>query len=170
MGGAAATIAAMGVLKGVVDPKMTPGLSSFLASPFWYALPLLLMAVGGAAHFFLKPRLADSAELILDFYGDDRIPLAKKHAGVWRWYWHFMVPVAIPNAGDPGHGVVVSGPGVLFLTFDPEVWVTTLRVESSVPIPRWEVRDFNHRFAVITFAGLVPACTMTITVKPPPSS
>jgi hypothetical protein len=167
IGGAAAAIAATGVMKGM-DANMAsshPGLAAFLNSPFWYMLPLILVVIGGLSWLLIKPRIAFTAELVLEFYGDGRVPTATKSRNIWRWYFYTSPSVVVTDpSGKPL--AMVQTPGLLTLTFEPLVFVTTLRIESKVDIPRWEVKEFNPRFAIVQFAGLLPTCTITASVRP----
>lgn len=55
----------------------------------------------------------------------------------------------------------------LFMTFDPEVRISTLSVRSpDMKLPRHEVKEFNQKFAIIVFSEKLPEGTLEIRVEP----
>ena len=170
MGGAAAVLAAIGIVKGV-DAKMLaehPSFAKFVTSPWWYGLPLLLLAVVGIVRWVTRKDLAETADLDLEFYGDGRPPTGLRHVNVWRWYFYWTPSLHMNDTATGKDIAVVSAGSLLFVTFEPRVGVSNMYVSAKVPIPTWEVKQFNERFAIVTFAGLMPACTITVSVRPAP--
>jgi hypothetical protein len=54
---------------------------------------------------------------------------------------------------------------ILFITFDVPVKVGTLEVASpDIRIPFHETKEFNNRYAIITFSGNLPTGTLEIRV------
>ena len=55
----------------------------------------------------------------------------------------------------------------LFVTFQPEVKISTIQVRSlDVKLPVYEVKEFNQRYAIIVFAGDIGPGTLEVTVGP----
>jgi hypothetical protein len=109
-------------------------------------------------------RLAERAELSLQFYADGRTPSSVRHVNVWRWYFLPLIRRSVDVIRNIETQETVYS--ILFLTFDPEVSVSTLRVDAAVQLPPWEIKEFNPRFAIIAFSGQIPACMLTVSVCP----
>lgn len=107
--------------------------------------------------------LLDHAELTLRTYGDARTPERLSASNVWRWYYlRFTIAIVDVAAGQQHLPELDS----LFICFDGPVKVGTLHVSSpDMKINTHEVKEFNNRFAIITFNGPVPEGTLRIEVR-----
>jgi hypothetical protein len=92
--------------------------------------------------------LAERAALRLHIYGDTRLPERLSFSNVWRWYYLQDVLVLMNQDGTKNQQLVSSK---LFLTFDQPVSVGTLTVRADKPLSRYEVKEFNNRFAIVAF-------------------
>jgi hypothetical protein len=54
----------------------------------------------------------------------------------------------------------------LFISFDRPVSVGTVTIKADKPIPHYEVKEFNNRFAIIVFGEAVPECNVDVDVTP----
>jgi hypothetical protein len=108
-----------------------------------------------------KP-LADRAELTLHIYGDERTPTKISESNIWRWYYlRNVLGVVNKDTGEKTQAMITD----LFVDFNQPVLVGTLEVNSpDIKLPTYEVKDFNNRFAIIAFMGLLPQGTLVITV------
>ena len=93
-----------------------------------------------------------SAEIKLHSYGDTRIPDTSFNQNIWRWY--------ILNILDAEKTVIQS---IIFISFDKPILIGTLKVASpDMKLPVYEVKEYNNRFAVITFSGQLLSGTLVI--------
>jgi hypothetical protein len=106
--------------------------------------------------------LADRARLRLHVYGDTRVPEKLSYENVWRWYHLNTIAEMIDSAGAKKQNLLAS---TLFISFDQPVKIGTLSVHADKPLPTYEVKEFNNRFAVIVFDGGMPECNLDIEVS-----
>lgn len=105
----------------------------------------------------------DKASLRLHIYNDNRTPDRLAAENIFRWYYLRNI-VLMQGAGDTQRQVVLT---TLFVTFDPEVRVTTIQVRSpDVQLPLYEVKEFNQRYAIIVFSGEIKEGTLEVAVVP----
>jgi hypothetical protein len=107
--------------------------------------------------------LAERAHLRLHVYGDTRLPDRLATANVWRWYYMHEVLVMMNQDGSKNREILTSK---LFISFDQPVSVGTMTVRADKPLPHYEVKEFNNRFAIIAFLEAVPECNLEIDVIP----
>jgi hypothetical protein len=107
--------------------------------------------------------LADRAQLRLHVYGDTRLPDRLAAANIWRWYYMHEVLVMMNQDGSKNREILTSK---LFISFDQPVSVGTMTVRADKPLPHYEVKEFNNRFAIIAFLEAVPECNLEIDVIP----
>jgi len=106
---------------------------------------------------------ADNAFLRLHIYRDHRTPERLEARNIFRWYYLNHILIAI-TAERKNEEVVLP---TLFVTFDPDVQITSLKVRSpDMKLPRHEVKDFNQKFAIITFSEKLKEGTLEIMVEP----
>lgn len=130
----------------------------------------VVIMVGLGAFLFVRgtpkaPRqvsddLADSAELRLHLYGDNRFPTRVSGSNDWRYYYLHQTLVGIDKeTGRKAEHVVP----LLVFSFEKPIKVGTLEVNSSdFTLPRYEVKEFNNRFAVIVFYDALPAGSLNL--------
>ncbi len=109
--------------------------------------------------------LAKTAHMALHFFGDERLPTKiSEPQNVWRYFVLRDVAVGKDRKG----GTLVEAIGTdLFVDFDQPTAVGTITVSSpDMKLPLTEVKEFNNRFAVIVFEGLIGAGTVEINVAP----
>ena len=117
------------------------------------------IALKTTAEATCKP-LADNAELHIHCYGDERVPKRLLAQNIWRWYHlrNIFKQINI-NTNETEATTVIN----LYISFDQPVVVGTLEVNSPDAIlPTYEVKEFNNRFAIITFYDELPTCTLII--------
>lgn len=130
-----------------------------------------LLLVGLAGGLFLgshrkKPQdvMVNNASLKLHVYSDGRVPTRLGFSNVWRWYvlTNFIMKIdAVSNklSQEPMSTI-------LFISFDHPVHVGTLTVSSpDTKLPSHETKEFNSRFAIIVFMGLLPDGTVNVDVQ-----
>jgi hypothetical protein len=54
----------------------------------------------------------------------------------------------------------------LLISFDQSVAVGAMSIGADKPLPPYEVKEFNNRFAVVAFLERVPECNVDIEVIP----
>ena len=140
-------------------------MSSFLSNPLWGFAPLACVLFGTAILIasqigWLGSRLADFAELHLRYYGDGRPPTEVSQVGIWRWYsLRNSMIVMTPQ------GTATGSLTNIFISFDKPVRAGTLEVKSvDYIIPKYEVKEFNNRFAIIAIDE-TPAGILDISVR-----
>jgi len=140
--------------------------------PVWAiqsGLAVGLLLIGLAAGLIIADKrnpqgqlFADTAELQLHIYGDERTPNRLSFSNIWRWYF---MQTAFVSMNEKGVEVGRKTVQTLFITFDTPVKIGTLEVSSpDARLPINEVKDFNPRSAVIVFSENVPPCTLIIKV------
>ena len=101
------------------------------------------------------------ASLRLHFFGDNRLPELVSDSNVFRWYYlsttfHAVGPKKVP---------IVGRAATLFVSFQTDALISTLRVRSpDATIPKYEVKEFNQRFAIVSFNDDLPSCTLELDV------
>ena len=105
----------------------------------------------------------EKAVLRLHIYPDYRTPERIFAEHVFRWYYLKNDIMGLDTTGQATKmGTLVT----LFVTFEPEVKVSTLKVRSpDVRLPPHEVKDFNQKYAIIAFHGEIPEGTLEIAVE-----
>ena len=146
---------------------------SGLAIPIWLifigiGIGILLLGVALGAHWFRSINatnntiIADKALLRLHIYDDYRIPDCIEMENVFRWYY---LSYYLRTRDETGNVNEFQSP-TLFLSFSPDVKVTTLKVRSpDVRLPMYEVKEFNQKFAVIIFREKIQSGTLEISVE-----
>ena len=106
----------------------------------------------------------EKAFLRLHMYGDNRMPDRIADENIFRWYYlKNIIVMHGPEGQQKGEAVSAT----LFVTFQPEVKISTIQVRSpDVKLPIYEVKEFNQRFAIIVFAGDIGPGTLEVTVSP----
>lgn len=106
----------------------------------------------------------DNASLRLHIYGNNRIPERVSAENIFRWY--YLKNIIIMN-GPNGEQRSEVASATLFVTFDPDVKISTIQVRSpDVKLPVYEVKEFNQRYAIIVFAGDIAPGTLEVSVNP----
>ncbi len=107
--------------------------------------------------------LADKALLRLHIFKDHRIPDCLEAKNIFRWY--YLRHVLFGKSAE-GKDLEIELP-TLFVSFQPEVRITTLKVRSpDIRLPRHEVKEFNQKFAIIAFSEKIPEGTLEVSVEP----
>jgi hypothetical protein len=106
----------------------------------------------------------DRAVLRLRIFGDSRLPERVYYENIFRWYY---LPGVIQMKDEHGNTVGSVAIVTLFVSFEPEVKISTLKVRAlEGELPTHEVKDFNQRFAIIAFLGSAPVGTLEVAVEP----
>jgi hypothetical protein len=107
----------------------------------------------------------DKALLRLHIYNDQRQPERLTAENIFRWYHLKTIAVLIdPKTGRAAEQVFNT---TLFVSFDSDVRIGTLQARSpDMTLPQFEVKEFNQRYAIVVFSGLIPEGTLEITVVP----
>lgn len=104
----------------------------------------------------------DTAFLRLHIYRDHRTPDRLEAKNIFRWYYlsHIILGQTIDGKNEE-----IEIP-TLFITFDPEVRITSLKVRSpDMELPRHEVKDFNQKYAIIVFSEKLKEGTLELEVE-----
>jgi hypothetical protein len=105
----------------------------------------------------------DTASLRLHIYSDNRMPERLAVENIFRWYYLRNI-VLLQGTDGRQHQVVITN---LFVTFDPEVRVTTIQVRSpDMQLPPYDVKEFNQRYAIIVLSGEIGEGTLEVAVIP----
>ncbi|MGE8218474.1 MAG: hypothetical protein ACN6OU_01815 [Stenotrophomonas acidaminiphila] len=104
----------------------------------------------------------DNALLRLHVYGDHRLPDRLAYKNIFRWFYLWTTFDGIQPDGTTQR---IGSIETLFVSFDEDVKVSTLTVRSpDAALPLYEVKEFNQRYAIITFSSAVPPCTLEVAV------
>jgi hypothetical protein len=130
----------------------------FGAGIFLFGVSIGLIAAGGLRR---KRPIRSGASLRLHVFGDHRAPNRLSFDNIFRWYY---LQSAVINVGPQGNQRLATF-GTLFVTFEDDVTVGTLTVRSpDMQLPLYEVKEFNQRYAIVTFLDNVPAGTLEVEV------
>lgn len=152
----------------------------WVAPSFWPQLPAWAASAGLMGGVFLlgasaalliahksntkSHQFVKTATLRLHVFSDHRVPEALQAENVFRWYYLRQALVMLSNDGQEQVRHPIT---TLFISFEPEVVVSTLKVRSpNLQLPPHEVKEFNHRFAIIVFGGELNEGTLEIAVEP----
>lgn len=109
-------------------------------------------------------KIAERALLRLHVYADHRVADALASENIFRWY---QLRQAIVVTSPDGTEKTAFPSTILFVTFEPEVRITTLKVQSpDITLPPHEVKEFNQRFAIVVFMGELSTGTVEVSVQP----
>ena len=107
-------------------------------------------------------KVVGTATLHLHTYGGGRTPDDIRSENIFRWYFLNTIVLTPGPNGNLQQGIAST---TLFIVFEPDVEISTLRVASpNIQLPQYEVKEFNQRYAIIAFTGDVPDGTLTVTV------
>lgn len=125
------------------------------------------MAAGATLHW-VAARIENrrpakkTAKLVLNLPADSSVPSMSYQSNVWRWFWFTYIVLGIDQDGQER---TIGEAPVLFINFDQEVAVTSLRVRSyDCTLPIHEVKEFKSRFAIIYFKENFGPATLEIEV------
>jgi len=102
----------------------------------------------------------DRSELRLLIHGDQQTPTLIFYMNISKWFLLGQNFIRIDKETNTNHA---EGSVCLFILFDQPTRVEKLNVTSDSVLPRYDVKEFNDRFAIIAFAGPIPAGTLEIT-------
>jgi hypothetical protein len=123
-------------------------------------LGLILLASSWAMAWWINnpTRLRAGAEIRLRSYGDTRMPEKLSDENVWRW---FVLRTLQMNISNPKRPKTQEIHCTLYLSFDKPIRAGTLTISSpDAKLPRHEVKEFNNRYAIVTFEGSLPVGTL----------
>lgn len=104
----------------------------------------------------------ETANMQLHIFGDHRAPDLISSENVFRWYFLQNIFRGMNAESQEAEEHVLC---TLFVTFENDVVVSTLKVSSpDMQLPRYEVKEFNQRFAIVVFGKAVPSGTLEIKV------
>jgi hypothetical protein len=101
----------------------------------------------------------DRSELRLVIDNDKQAPTTVFYMNVSKWCLLGQNFSRIDKEPDRDRD---HGPVCLFILFDQPTKDELLNVTSDSPLPRYDIKEFNDRFAIIAFAGPIPAGTLEI--------
>jgi hypothetical protein len=150
---------------------VTSSWPTFFQSGYWAYVPLALVIYATIVLLvrgFRAPKAApaetfvDSASITLRIHDDARGPERISASNIWRWS---MLHTSAFELDETTRQLRPKRLGdILFLTFDPFVRVGTLLVQSpDMQLPRYEIKEFHSRFAIVAF-DVIPAGTLVISV------
>ena len=118
-----------------------------------------LLAAGGLRR---QRPVRPTASLRLHMFGDHRAPNRLGQENIFRWYYLQMAVEGVAPQGPQRKATFAT----LFVTFEEDVVIHTINVRSpDMQLPRYEVKEFNQRYAIIVFSDNVPAGTLEVTVS-----
>jgi len=110
-----------------------------------------------------KTVMVDNASCRLHIYPDYRVPDCLELKNIFRW---FFLSYYLKGVNPKGKKTEIGFP-TLYISFDPEVKVTNLKVSSpDMKLPPHEVKDFNQKYAIIAFFEKLNEGTLEIKVEP----
>ena len=143
-------------------PQVLSRLPPLFLSPLWSFVPatFLILATVIFAKQLIWPSVIEKSELTLYIYGDDRWPKRLSETNVWRYFYLRNLLIAVNSkSGEKSEFMFPN----LFICFDKPTKVGTLDVQSpDMKLPRYEVKEFKERFAIISFENELPAGTLTV--------
>ncbi len=161
------TIGIIGIALGLVTaalqyyfPQLPPWApaTGFGLGVFLFGLSIGLLLAGGLRH---KRLVAPIALLRLHILGDHRSPERLEFVNIFRWYY---LQTTLNGIGPSGVNKIGSL-ATLFISFENDVVISTIKIRSpDMQLPVYEVKEFNQRYAIITFSDNVPAGTLEIMV------
>jgi hypothetical protein len=159
---------ALGLVFGILQYYVPQLPAWFSASGIGAGVFLLGLSVGLVASSSPKkhpaPTTVDKATLRLHVYADHRVPDSIHSENIFRWYYLRQAVVAVGPNGEHAPAYLST---TLFVSFEPEVRISTLKVRSpNLTLPLHEVKEFNQRFAIIVFAGPLAEGTLEVSVQP----
>jgi len=103
----------------------------------------------------------DRSELRLVIDNEKQAPTTVFYMNVSKWCLLGQNFTRIDKEPDRDHD---HGPVCLFILFDQPTKDEVLNVMSDSVLPRYDIKEFNDRFAIIAFAGPIPVGTLEIIV------
>src|SRR5262249_11109043 len=101
----------------------------------------------------------DRSELRLVIDNEKKAPTSVFYMNVSKWCLLGQNFIRIDKEPDGDHD---HGPVCLFILFDQPTKDEVLNVTSDSVLPRYDIKEFNDRFAIIAFAGPIPIGTLEI--------
>ena len=139
-------------------PSWAP-VTGFVVGIFLFGLSVGLVAAGGWRR---KRDLVKKALVRLHVYGDHRTPDGLSTENIFRWFYLQTTIEGVGPSGITTFGKLVT----LFITFEDDVVISTIKVHSpDIQLPRYEVKEFNQRYAIVVFSDNVPAGTLEVAVS-----
>ena len=140
-----------------------------LPSEFWTVSLIFGSVLTGIGIAFIisggipiKRKTAKTASLRLHMFGDHRPPDRLESENIFRWYCIYNL---FNNVSPQGFSSTIVST-ILFLSFDYDVSISTLKISSpDISLPIHEVKEFNQRFAIIVFSGEIPMGTVEVRVS-----
>lgn len=118
-----------------------------------------LLAAGGLRR---QRSVRPTASLRLHMFGDHRAPNRLGQENIFRWYY---LQMAVDGVAPQGPQRIATF-ATLFVAFDVDVAIHTMSVRSpDMQLPRYEVKEFNQRYAIIVFSDGVPAGTLEVSIS-----
>jgi hypothetical protein len=144
-------------------PQILNRMPFIFSSSLWSFVPAVFLTIATVIfvwRLFIPSPVVDKSELTLQTYGDDRWPTRVADTNVWRYFYLRNVFGVINTQTGQRTDYLVP---TLFICFDKPTKVGTLDVQSTdMRLPKYEVKEFKERFAIIGFGGELPAGTLQI--------
>ena len=108
--------------------------------------------------------VAQEAHLRLLVYNDERTPTRISEKNIWRWFWLRDILTMVATDGTMSSTATIT---ILFLSFETPMITSSVEIQSpDFTLPRYEVKAFYPRFAIVVFDGKMPAGTLEISMRP----
>jgi hypothetical protein len=151
---------------GAVLIAIGPVWAAVAGAPGYLIFTLALVAL--ASSLVIIPKLSaflrgtnNSAHLRLHIHADERHPTRLLAENIFRFYELRNVLLA----PLPGDGMAQGASVTVFVAFQNDVRITTLEVSSpDMVLPAHEVKEYNQRFAIVSFMGELPEGTLELRV------
>jgi hypothetical protein len=101
----------------------------------------------------------DRSELRLVIDNEKQAPTTVFYMNISKWCLLGQNFTRIDKEAYSDHDL---GPVCLFILFDQPTKDELLNVTSDSRLPRYDIKEFNDRFAIIAFAGPIPTGTLEI--------
>lgn len=135
----------------------SPAISAIVNKAPTYILMIIILVSLVAAIFILQKlyfflnKTKEPANLLLEIHGDVLHPKVIKSENIFKWNYLINPPT--------------DKSATLFISFKTEVPITTLEISSpDIELPKYEVKEYNQKYAIICFSEALPTGTLEIKV------
>jgi hypothetical protein len=148
-------------------PELLTKVPVLFSNPKWSFVPAVLVIVGTVIFIVRPPSLARNsnapvrrASLSIRSHADHRYPSEVATENIWGWFY-FRSIFVMKNIETGEEKETTQA--ILFISFDHPVINANMTIESrDFRLPRYEVKRFDSRFAVVSFEHEPPAGVLEI--------
>jgi hypothetical protein len=108
--------------------------------------------------------VAQEAHLRLLVYDEECSPTRISEKNIWRWFWLRDILTAVAPDVTMSSTATIT---ILCISFQTQMITSSVEIQSpDFTLPRYEVKAFYPRFAIVVFDGKMPAGTLEISMRP----